>query len=516
VTERDHDTLVRNLLASLDASASLIQTHISSVVIAGETVYKLKKPVDFGFLDYATLERRKRFCEEEVRINSRYAPQLYLGVVPITGSIDAPRIGGEGKAIEYAVKMRRFEPSDQLDEIAARSAIGGSLCDAIADLASAMHAGASHVQAQSDFGTPERVLMPMIENFDLMASLHRDGDLAEAVAEVEAWTIKEHARLTPLLRQRRERGYIRECHGDMHLHNMALFDGRPMLFDAIEFNPYLNHIDVISDLAFLLMDLEYRGLVSQSRRLLNRYLEKSGDYEAAALLAFYKTYRAMVRAKVLALHAAQEIPEPERDAVLAEVRRYVALAQSYADAPAPFLAITHGFSGAGKSTFALMAVERYGAIRLRSDTERMRLFRKAEKKGDIYTADATEATYARLVELAGSLVRAGYPVVADATFLKYVQRARFEMLARDLHLPMVILDIVCDDAELRRRIRGRLNEGRDVSEADEQVLRMQQETCDPLRNGERRLCVQIACSASALPDKLSRLLGRDDHSLRAR
>jgi aminoglycoside phosphotransferase family enzyme/predicted kinase len=503
VTEHEHDTLVRNLLALLGASRNdLIQTHISSVIVAGDVVYKLKKPVDFGFLDYSTLPRRKRFCEEEVRINGRYAPQLYLRVVPVTGTIEVPQLGGEGKAIEYAVKMRRFDQADQLDEIVKAEGLKDAWCDAVADTAAGMHAGAPPAEPASDFGTPGRVLMPMLENFDLMASLNTESDLAEAISEVKAWTLAEHARLKPLLQRRKENGFVRECHGDMHLHNIAIFEGRPMLFDAIEFNPYLSRIDVISDLAFLLMDLEYRGLLRQSRRILNRYFETTGDYDAVALLAFYKTYRAMVRAKVLALHAAQEIPAEERAAVIKEVRAYLGLARSYQQNDTPFLAMTHGFSGSGKSTFALMAVERFGALRLRSDIERMRLFRREGQEKDIYTPEATEATYARLAELAGTVIGGGYPAVADATFLKRAQRERFETLAKRLGVRLVILDITCDDTVLRRRIRQRLEHETDVSEADEAVLELQKSACEPLTEEEERFRLPLDCRDDSLPEQL--------------
>jgi len=496
VTEREHDRLAHNLLTRLGVPESaLIQTHISSVITAGDVVYKLKKPVDFGFLDYSTPARRKRFCEEEVRINGRYAPQLYLGVVPVTGSVDAPRIGEGGEAIEYAVKMRRFDPSDQLDAIAKRGELTEALCDAVADMAAAMHSAAPPVDPASDFGSPERVLVPMQENFDLMASLHKDTALTEAVAAVRAWTLAEHARLAPRLRRRKAEGFIRECHGDLHLHNMALFEGRPMLFDAIEFNPYLSHIDVISDLAFLLMDLEYRGALRQSRRILNRYLERTGDYEAALLLPFYKTYRAMVRAKVLALHAAQDIPGTERVAAVREVGRYVALAASYREARRPFLALMHGLSGSGKSTAALEVVETFGALRLRSDAERMRLFGGAEAAESRYAAAATEATYARLAALAETLLAGGVSVVADATFLAYGQRERFEALAARLGVTAVILDAVCGDGELKRRIRRRRERAEDVSEADETVLAMQRRKADPLTEEERRFRLPLPCDA---------------------
>ncbi|WP_345969093.1 AAA family ATPase [Sulfurimonas sp. HSL1-6] len=508
MTERDHDRLVRNLLQTLgQPESSLIQTHISSVIIAKDVVYKLKKPVDFGFLDYSTLERRKRFCQEEVRINGRYAPLLYLGVVAVTGSIEAPELDGEGPAIEYAVKMRRFDAGAQLDNIASERGLTDEECDAVADTAAAMHDGASVVDSESDYGTPARVIMPMQENFDLMASLHRDGDLAADVAALEQWTRAEHARLTPLLQQRRDEGLVREVHGDMHLHNMALFEGRPMLFDAIEFNPYLNHIDVISDLAFLLMDLEYRGLARQSRRILNRYLEHTGDYAAVALLPFYKTYRAMVRAKVLALHAAQEIAEEERESVVEEVRSYIALAKSYGEKGEPFLMIMHGVSASGKSTLALEAVEAFGALRLRSDIERMRLFRSEGEEVDIYTAEATTATYGRLETLAETVLKAGCSAVADATFLSQEQREPFAVLAARLGVPYAILDIECGEEELLRRIRLRGEKGDDVSEADEAVLAMQQSRVKPLLQSEQAFRFVLQCDAPLPVKALTAFIG---------
>ncbi|WP_345986903.1 AAA family ATPase [Sulfurimonas sp. HSL1-2] len=508
MTERDHDRLVRNLLRLLgQPESSLIQTHISSVIIAKDVVYKLKKPVDFGFLDYSTLERRKHFCQEEVRINGRYAPLLYLGVVAVTGSVEAPELDGEGAAIEYAVKMRRFDAGAQLDNIASAQGLTGEECDAVADTAAAMHDGAPVVDPDSDYGTPARVVMPMQENFDLMASLHRDGDLAADVAALEQWTRAEHARLTLLLQRRRDDGFVREVHGDMHLHNMALFEGRPMLFDAIEFNPYLNHIDVISDLAFLLMDLEYRGLARQSRRILNRYLEHTGDYAAVALLPFYKTYRAMVRAKVLALHAAQDIAEEARERVVDEVRAYIALAKSYGEKNHPFLMIMHGVSASGKSTLALEAVEAFGALRLRSDIERMRLFRSEGEEVDIYTAEATAATYGRLEMLAATLLEAGCSAVADATFLAPEQREPFAELAARMGVPFVILDIECSGEELLRRIRIRSEKGNDVSEADEAVLAMQQSRVKPLSQPEQAYRFVLQCDAPLPVKALAAFIG---------
>ncbi|MEA1921405.1 MAG: hypothetical protein U9N63_01995 [Pseudomonadota bacterium] len=328
---KEHGVLTENLLKALgtDGNTELIQTHISTIILSGELVYKLKKPVDFGFLDYSTLDKRHKYCLEEVRINKGYAPKLYLGVVPITGTIEDPCIDGNGQVLDYAVKMHRFEQRDQLDNIVEQEGLDIDIMDKIAALVARSHEGSAPVDAASDYGEPQRVLAPMMENLDLLQSIADEHGLELEPASFTAWTHEQFERLKPLLQQRKEKGFVRECHGDMHLHNMALHEGEMILFDAIEFNPYLNHIDVISDLSFLLMDLEYRGLTRHSRKLLNHYLELTGDYEAVALLEFYKTYRALVRAKVAALRLASE-PD-ERKTVLNEVSRYIDLAQSYTE-----------------------------------------------------------------------------------------------------------------------------------------------------------------------------------------
>ena len=477
---KEHDLMCRNLLHSLGGAAESIQTHISTVLV-GDVVYKLKKPVDFGFLDYSTLEKRRYCCLEELRINRTYAPELYLGVVTITGSPEAPEIDGAGAVLDYAVKMRRFKQENQLDHLAERGELGIDLSEKMAQVIAASHTAAQRVDPESDFGEPRRVLAPMEENFALLDEMVPEK-MGEALETLSRWTRERFEHLKPLLRRRKEQGFIRECHGDMHLHNMALYENALILFDAIEFNPYLNHIDVISDLAFLLMDLEYRGLLRHSRRLLNRYLEITGDYEGVALLDFYKTYRAMVRAKVAALRSAQELSPKERHEVEEEVRRYIDLALRYTQESKGFLAITHGFSGSGKSTFALMAVERFGALRIRSDVERMRMFDRG-----VYTPDATRATYERLAEIAGMLAAAGYPVIVDATFLKRWQRRMFTELATDV----LILDQQCDVQIMRERVAKRSQEGSDASEADLEVLAMQLDSAEALNDDEMRHCLGI-------------------------
>lgn len=497
---KEHDTLTQNLLKSLktDEDTQLIQTHISTIILSGELVYKLKKPVDFGFLDYSTLDKRHKNCLEEVRINEGFAPKLYLGVISITGSIEDPRINGEGRVLDYAVKMRRFAQSDQLDNIVDQEGLEIESIDKIAKVIARFHEESVPVDAASDYGEPQRVLAPMLENFDLLHSIVAEHALDLELASVIAWTNKQFEKLKPLLQHRKKEGFVRECHGDMHLHNMALHEGELILFDAIEFNTYLNHIDVISDLAFLLMDLEYRGLVRHSRRLLNYYLELTGDYEGVGLLDFYKTYRAMVRAKVAALRVAQGMEPDERREMMGEVIRYIDLALSYTEEKEVFLAITHGFSGSGKSTCALMMVEQYGALRIRSDVERIRMFERSGGDGleeGIYTPDATISTYERLLELAVFVYEGGYPVIMDATFLKQWQRRLFLELSSEVEIPFLILNLQCDTKILRNRIEERSSTGIDISEADLNVLEKQMQTSEPLSNKEREICFVVDCSS---------------------
>jgi aminoglycoside phosphotransferase family enzyme/gluconate kinase len=500
---KEHATLTKNLmrLLNIDENTELIETHISTIILSGDLVYKLKKPVDFGFLDYSTLQKRYKNCLEEVRINRGYAPKLYLGVIPITGSIDNPQINGEGEVLDYAVKMYRFEQSDQLDNIVEQNTLEIEFMDKIAKIVANFHEVTAPVDATSDYGEPQKVLSPMLENFELLQAMIVDDEFDSKLISIKRWTYEQFDKLKDSLQHRKSDGFIRECHGDMHLHNMALHDGELILFDAIEFNTYLNHIDVISDLSFLLMDLEHRGLYQHSRRVLNYYIELSGDYSGLALLNFYKTYRAMVRAKVVSLRVAQEMEENKRIVLMDEMIKYVDLALSYTEIKDQFLAITHGFSGSGKSTCALMMVEMYGAVRIRSDVERMRMFNIVEKSDKttglqqgIYTADITRITYSRLLELAKIVIDSGSPVVLDATFLKLWQRQLFFKLSEEVNLPFLILDLECDIEAMRYRIKKRSSAAADISEADLDVLEMQMHTAEVLLPKERENKVSVDCS----------------------
>jgi aminoglycoside phosphotransferase family enzyme/gluconate kinase len=464
-----------------------IQTHISTVLLTGDYAYKIKKPLDLGFLNFASLADRKRFCEEELRLNRRLAPQLYLDVVAFTGSPDKPRFDGDDAPFEYAVKMRQFDQDGLLDRVLARGELTLGHMDEIADRVTRFHAEAAIADDSMPFGTAEAVYAPMAQNFEQLAPLITDPEQKAQLERLEAWTAARYEELRPLLAARKQEGHIRECHGDMHLGNMAFVDGDIAIFDGIEFNDYFRWIDVMSEIAFLVMDLDDREAHAHARHVLNRYLERSGDYEGLRLLRFYQVYRAMVRAKVSSIRLSQGgLANAEREQILAAYQSYANLAEHYTTLHKPAVTITCGVSGSGKTTVAQGMVDRLGAIRVRSDVERKRLFglpaeadTKSGMNTGIYSPDASAKTYARLHELSRVIAESGFLAVADATFLKKNQRQPFAELARALDCPYLILDIEAEPDELRRRVTERAEAGTDASEADLNVLEQQLSEREP-------------------------------------
>lgn len=459
----------------------IIETHISHVLLAGDYAYKIKKPLDLGFLDFGTLEKRRRCCEEELRLNRRLAPGWYLEVVPITGTPEDPALGGTGDAIEHAVRMRRFPQECLLDRLLAEGRVDAALVDRIACTAAAFHARVATAGPDTPFGEPERVHFPVRQNFDQIAPLLETDAERARLERLRAWAEAAYARLEPVLAARKRDGYVRECHGDMHLGNMALADGELVIFDCIEFNENLRWIDVMSEAAFFVMDMEARAHPALAARFLDTYLTHTGDYAGTAVLRYYQAYRALVRAKVARIRLAQPGLDPaEADDARAQYATYLALAERYAAPPRPALLLTAGVAGAGKTTGSEALLHTLGAIRLRSDVERKRLHGlppeartgSAVDRG-IYTPEAHRRTYARLLELAGRVLEAGLPVVVDATFLLPEHRAPFRELARRRGIPFAILAFEVPEAALVARIEARLRAGADPSEADVEVMRRQ-------------------------------------------
>ena len=479
----------------------LIETHISWVILTGDYVYKIKKPVDLGFLDFSSLDKRRFYCEEELRLNRRLAPDYYLDVVPITGTARHPVLEGTGDAIEYAVRMKQFPMDDQLDVLLERGRLEPAHLDAVARLMAGFHEQVAVAANDTDYGEPGPVCHAVMENLlQIRQYLQQDAPAARLDLLAE-WVETACARLRPVLAQRKADGFVRECHGDMHLRNLAWVDGRPLVFDCIEFNPQLRWIDVISEIAFLVMDLQDRDRPQLAWRFLNVWLEAFGDYAGTAVLRFYLLYRALVRAKVEAIRVSQAgIGVDEKAAVMQEFHGYLQLAGDYTAPPAPVLIITRGVSASGKSTLTQPLLEELGAIRIRSDVERKRLFgipgnRPAHDSvgGGIYTTAASVQTYDRLVELAGQVLAAGYTVIVDAACLQPQQVARFRTLAESARTGFVILEFTAPADVLRQRIEQR-EQG--VSDADRAVLEHQLSTWQALSGDDAGHCLRIDTTAT--------------------
>jgi aminoglycoside phosphotransferase family enzyme/predicted kinase len=475
----------------------LIETHISWVLLAGDYAYKLKKPVDLGFLDFTTLEKRHHYCLEELRLNRRLAPDIYLDVVPIGGTAETPKVGRTEPLLEWAVKMRRFPQETLLSHVLEQGGLTSAHIDAVARQIADFHRLAAIARSDSPFSTPDGVRRPVEQNFRQIGPRLRRPEDREKLEALAAWSDTEHAARWDDFAARKADGFIRECHGDMHLGNMALLEGRVTVFDCIEFNDSLRWIDVMSEAAFLAMDLEDRGRRDFARRFLNAYLELTGDYRGLAVLRYYLVYRALVRAKVAAIRADQAGPA-ERDGNWADYRDHIDLAERLTRAVQPRLLITHGLSGSGKTTVSQALLEASVAIRLRSDVERKRLFGLAPDarsasaiETGLYTAEASRQTYERLSDLARAVIRSGYPVIVDAAFLKRAQRERFRELASSLGVPFAILRCRAEEGVLRKRVAMREQVGKDASEAGPAVLERQLASLEPLAEHEAQIAIEV-------------------------
>ncbi|MFZ5594071.1 MAG: AAA family ATPase [Pseudomonadota bacterium] len=485
----------------------VIETHISWVLLTGPYAYKIKKPVDLGFLDFSTLEKRHHYCQEELRLNRRLSPELYLDVIAITGSPAVPVLDGAGVPIEYAVKMTQFPQQAQMDRVMAHGGLKPAHIDGLARQIAAFHGRIAIAGADSPYGSPANVYQPVEENFlQIRPRLAVPGDIAQ-LERLRAWSEAAHRQRLADLQARKEQGFIRECHGDMHLANMVLLDDRIALFDCLEFNDNLRWIDVISEAAFLMMDLDSCSHGPLGWRFLNGYLSATGDYEGLRLLRYYLVYRALVRAKVARIRLGQAgLSEQERDAAQRQYHRYAGLAEHYTrPRPAPLI-ITHGLSGSGKTTLTQPLLEALGAIRLRSDVERKRLFGLSEMARTgagvatgLYTADASQRTYQRLANLARTAITSGLPIIIDATFLGHAQRAAFRELASQLHTSFVILDYQASETALRERISQRTMENHDASEAGLAVLEHQLATHEPLTAEESAHAITIDTERADAP-----------------
>ena len=479
----------------------LVETHISLVFLTGPYAYKIKKPLNLGFLDFSTLEKREYYCREELRRNRVLCGDLYLDVIPVTEQPGSITIGGKGGIIDYAVQMIQFDRRLELDTLLSEEKLTGEHIDEISRTVALFHENAPSAEPDTPFGRPEILIRPVRDNFTESERLSNNPDEIARLEQVGNWTENEFARLRPLLLSRKENGSIRQCHGDMHTGNMVVWKGKVMIFDCIEFNSFLCTIDVISEIAFLVMDLEHSGHPEHAWRFLNSYLSYTGDYEGLALLRFYKTYRAMVRAKVTAIRLLQETDPYDKKATRTEHCSYVETALASTTPGKASLIITCGVSGSGKTTFARDLASRLQAVHIRSDVERKRLFglgqlikSNPELNRQMYSSKSSESTYSRLFDLAVHCLENRYPVVVDATFLHRDERARFLALGKDAGVPANILFFETPETLLLERVRKRLEKGKDASEADCSILRQQFGEMQPLQDAEKNRALMIDTS----------------------
>lgn len=509
-----NEQLVARLRNALEGEheVELIETHISWVLLAEDRAWKIKKPVRFDFLDFSTLEKRHFFCEEELRLNRRFAPDLYEAVVPVTEGDAGPELGGDGPPIEFALQMKRFPQEVLLSAVAARGGLTARMVDAIAVAVARLHRDCPRAPEGGPHGRPEDISFWIMDNFAELRPRLTDAVRESALEEIETWSRREDNRLRALMAARQAGGCVRECHGDLHLRNMAWVDDGPLFFDCIEFNPALRWIDVMSEVAFVVMDLEDRGFREFSSLFLDRYLSETGDYAGLEVLRVYLVYRAMVRAKVAALRAGEGgLDADAEEALWVEYDEYIALARRFTvPSDPPAIVVLHGLAGAGKSTVARRLAGEMGAVRVCSDVERKRIFglEPGERSGSeleagIYSPAAGEVTYARIIDCAGAAARAGWTAVLDATFLQWADRERARELGEELGVPVVLVEVTAPVEVLEERVRRREEEGCDPSEAGTGVLRRQIETREELRGTEIETRLKVDSTRPFFPRPLA-------------
>jgi hypothetical protein len=464
----------------------LHETHISWVILTGEYAYKVKKRVKLEFLDTTTLATRHFLCDEELRLNRRLAPDLYLEVVPITLDGTSVKVAGTGAVIDFAVKMRQFEASQELPALLARDDVTAQEMMRLAERLAEFHRQAAPAPDDAGFDYVAQLRNSVLGN--VAALLAHLSSLQEfpAMGQLIDWTHDLLHDLHKRFRRRQTRGFVRECHGDLHAHNIVRWQGQLIAFDCLEFDPKLRWIDVMNDVAFLVMDLVGHDRRDLAYEFLSRYVERTGDYAGIRLLPFYAVYRALVRAMVDAVSGEQK--PAERLALKGRLHARISTALDFMHPKRPSLIIMHGASGSGKSWLSERLVPLVGAVRLRSDLERKRT---SERESDRYTPARNRQTYARLLKCAESCLSGGVSVIVDAAFLNADDREHFRSLAERRGALFVILSCVADKAEMARRIARRAREDSDPSEATLGVLENQLQCFVPLRADEQAHVIRV-------------------------
>ncbi|HEY9908575.1 MAG TPA: AAA family ATPase [Thermosynechococcaceae cyanobacterium] len=447
----------------------LIQTHVSYVLLTGDYVYKVKKPVNFGFLDFSSLEKRQNFCEEELRLNQRGAAGLYLGVIPLTQAGEAFRLGGDGAVVEFCVKMRQFPQSALFTELFDRGDLTEELLQRLAKTLAEFHAKAEITDEVRSYGEVEAVKLAIDENYAQTAKYIGIAQTQQHFDETKQYTDRLFLEQADLFSQRIADNWVRECHGDVHLRNIALWNDEILLFDCIEFNKPFRFVDVMFDAAYIVMDLDVRDRRDLSNAFLNAYVEQTGDWAGLQVLPLYVSRQSYVRAKVTSfLLDDPSVPESVKQEAAQTAGQYYRLAWEYTQPRQGKLILMAGLSGSGKSTVARQFARQHGAIQIRSDAVRKHLAGVAlSAKGgdDLYTPEMTERTYSRLLELGTNLAAQGYTVILDAKYDRATHRQAAIAQAQAHQIPLQILHCTAPLEVLQARIQQRQNDISDVTAA---------------------------------------------------
>jgi uncharacterized protein len=464
----------------------LMQTHASYVLLTGEFAYKLKKPVNFGFLDYSTVAKRQHFCTEELRLNQRGAKELYLEVIPIARQDRTYHLGNDGEIVDYAVKMIQFPQANLLSNLFEAGMMTISDIEEMGRVVAAFHSRAQTNEYISDFGKVDRIKESIDDNYRQTEKYINRAQTQQQYLETKAYTDRFLYEHPELFTSRVTGGFIRECHGDLHLRNICQWHDKILLFDCIEFNEPFRFVDTMYDVAFTVMDLEARGRKDLANRFLNTYVEQTGDWAGLQVLPLYLSRQAYVRAKVTSfLLDDLLIPSTDRDAAATTAAAYYHQAWAYTRSRQGKLILMSGLSGSGKSTLGKKIATAIGAIHLRSDAVRKHLGGiPLLAKGDasLYTPAMTARTYDQVLELGHKLTERGFSVILDAKYDRYSLRAAVVNFAQAQGIPLQILHCTAPDAVLRDRLQQRTG---DIADATVDLLTSQQAAWEDFTPAER-------------------------------
>lgn len=482
-----------------------IETHISIVFLTGEFAYKLKKPVNFGFLDFSSIEKRKHFCQLEVSLNRRTAPHLYLDVLPVyqyNGQLTLNKRSAldpqAQNPVDYLIKMQQFDPNKVLGRYLIDQHLNQTQVNLLITNLTQLHDQAQVADSKTIYGTPQSVLQPMLDNFAPLMQSFTHPEARYRLQQLIDWTKFTHKQLHEQLIARKQNGYIRACHGDLHLDNITLINEQPMLFDGIEFNEQFRWIDTLSDLAFFAIDCDYRQQIALRRQVINGYFNHTGDYASMTLFNFYQVYRAMVRAKITLLrHHQLPATHPDHAESWQRCLDYFTQAQNYAYGNhQPQIVLMQGVSGSGKSYYAKQMLNHMDAIILSSDIERKRLFNFAPnqrpteiQRNALYSPSMSAKTYETLLQQSRQLLQSGYSVIVDATFLKQTHRLPFQQLANQLKCGYKVASIQFNYDLVQQNLQQREQDFANPSDATLDIMHLQTKQLEPILANEPHLII---------------------------